>query len=266
MPLIVPPPPSTFQLQTEPKQKPNILSPEAVQSAIEESLGKLKILSVELNALSLYNQHNQTSHSLQRYQAIYSQYQSEFIHSLVLTQYLYNNTIPATKQQQTSLVDIQKNQNLQTIEEGEDESDGMMEEEQPQKEGEKENKLTLNGEKSNEFKPIRPTVEFVKDVTVPDRSHYSSNKSLTKTWAMRNSGESAWGNDVELVYFKGDKSLCSKTRYFVNNAAPKEEILISANIQTPNDPGRYCTYFRLQKNGKFFGPRLWVDIIVDPQN
>ena len=31
-------------------------------------------------------------------------------------------------------------------------------------------------------KNLRPTVEFVKDVTLPDRSHYPANKVLTKTW------------------------------------------------------------------------------------
>ena len=49
------------------------------------------------------------------------------------------------------------------------------------------------------------------------------------------------------------------------DARPGQEVEISASIKTPSQPGRYCTYFRLQKNGKFFGPRVWVDIIVSPQ-
>lgn len=123
-----------------------------------------------------------------------------------------------------------------------------------------------NGYKGRKQKSIRPTVEFVKDVTLPDRSHYPSNKILTKTWAMRNSGELQWGDNVELVYFKGDETLSLQQRYPVKNAKAGEEVLISATIRTPNQPGRYCTYFRLQKNGKFFGPRVWVDIIVNAQN
>jgi len=114
-------------------------------------------------------------------------------------------------------------------------------------------------------KNMRPTVEFVKDVTLPDRSHYPANKVLTKTWAMRNSGELSWGDDVELVYFKGDETLSLEQRYPVINAQPGQQVEISASIRTPTQPGRYCTYFRLQKNGKFFGPRVWVDIIVSPQ-
>merc|ERR1719499_62091 len=112
----------------------------------------------------------------------------------------------------------------------------------------------------------RPSVEFVRDVTLPDRSQYSSDKVLTKTWAMKNSGDQPWGDDVELVYFKGDESLCLHKRYPVISAVPGEVVEMSAIVRTPAEPGRYCTYFRLQKNGKFFGPRVWVDIIVDSPN
>merc|ERR1712113_1341230 len=48
----------------------------------------------------------------------------------------------------------------------------------------------------------------------------------------------------------------------MGNAKPGQEVEISATIKTSTKPGRYCTYFRLQKNGRFFGPRVWVDIIV----
>ena len=83
---------------------------------------------------------------------------------------------------------------------------------------------------------------------------------------MKNSGDQPWGDDVELVYFKGDESLCLHKRYPVISAVPVEVVEMSAIVRTPAEPGRYCTYFRLQKNGKFFGPRVWVDIIVDSPN
>ena len=65
---------------------------------------------------------------------------------------------------------------------------------------------------------------------------------------MRNSGELSWGDNVELVYFKGDETLSLERRYPVIDAQPMQEVEISATIRTPNKPGRYCTYFRLQKN------------------
>ena len=80
---------------------------------------------------------------------------------------------------------------------------------------------------------------------------------------MRNSGEFAWGDGVELAYFKGDAELSLHERYPVKAAVPGETVQLSALIKTPETPGRYCTYFRLQKHGKFFGPRVWCDIIVE---
>jgi hypothetical protein len=127
-------------------------------------------------------------------------------------------------------------------------------------------KSHYNGKRRGHQQNVRPSVEFVADVTLPDRSHYPASKLLTKTWAMRNSGDFCWGDCVELVYFKGDRSLSLEDRYPVINAVPGQEVEISASIRTPEEPGRYCTYFRLQKNGTFFGPRVWVDLIVRPKN
>ena len=60
-----------------------------------------------------------------------------------------------------------------------------------------------------------------------------------------------------------DAELSLHERYPVKSAVPGETVQLSALIQTPETPGRYCTYFRLQKHGKFFGPRVWCDIIVE---
>lgn len=109
--------------------------------------------------------------------------------------------------------------------------------------------------------------DFVCDVTLPDRTYYPTDTVLTKTWRMRNSGESAWGDGVSLVFFKGCESLTLEKRYPVKNARAGEEIEVSAVLKTPTKKGRYCSYYRLQRNGEFFGPRVWVDIFaVDEPN
>merc|ERR1719319_932245 len=104
--------------------------------------------------------------------------------------------------------------------------------------------------------------DFVCDVTLPDRTYYPTDTVLTKTWRMRNSGESAWGDGVSLVFFKGCESLTLEKRYPVKNARAGEEVEVSAVLKTPNKKGRYCSYYRLQRNGEFFGPRVWVDIFA----
>jgi len=104
--------------------------------------------------------------------------------------------------------------------------------------------------------------EFCSDITLPDRSYYPTDTVLTKTWKMRNNGDHEWGNNVELVFFKGNESLTLEKRYPVNNAQCGEEIEVSAVIKTPKAAGRYCSYYRLQRNHEYFGPRVWVDIFA----
>merc|ERR1719361_2279333 len=104
--------------------------------------------------------------------------------------------------------------------------------------------------------------DFVCDVTLPDRTYYPTDTVLTKTWRVSNSGESAWGDGVSLVFFKGCESLTLEKRYPVKNARAGEEVTVSAVLKTPNKKGRYCSYYRLQRNGEFFGPRVWVDIFA----
>jgi len=119
-------------------------------------------------------------------------------------------------------------------------------------------------ERERKYKVV---AEFVTDVNLPDRTYYPTDTVLTKTWRMRNSGDHPWGSNVELVFFKGNESLTLEQRYPVNNAQPGEEVEVSAVIKTPTKPGRYCSYYRLQRNREFFGPRVWVDIFaVDEVN
>merc|ERR1712228_452997 len=114
----------------------------------------------------------------------------------------------------------------------------------------------------SEYKSKRLLAEFVSHVTLQNREEVKPNTVYTKTWKMRNCGETAWGFDVELVYCKGDEFLSLYDRYPVINAEPDQEIEICATIKTAKKAGRYCTYFRLMKNEKYFGPRVWCDVVV----
>merc|ERR1712087_179619 len=111
------------------------------------------------------------------------------------------------------------------------------------------------------------SVKFVRDVSLPDRSHYPQNENLTKTWELQNAQDQPWGSGVELVFFKGHEDIVVDKRYPVRNVCPGEKVQVSVELRTPilrdeHEEGRRCAYFRLEKNGKMFGRRVWVDIIV----
>jgi hypothetical protein len=103
---------------------------------------------------------------------------------------------------------------------------------------------------------------FVRDITLPDRGEHAIDTALIKTWRMKNSGNIEWGNNMELVFFKGQEEMITARRISVRNVMPGEEIDLSVTVRTPSAPGRYCAYYRLQNSGKFVGPRVWVDLIA----
>lgn len=51
--------------------------------------------------------------------------------------------------------------------------------------------------------------------------------------------------------------------YPVGKVLAGQTVDINAHIVTPQEPGRFASYFRLQTaNGNRFGPKIWVDIVV----
>ena len=144
---VPPPPPAAFQIQPVQAPKLNPSAPtftpnpfavqpsiqiDALKQSIQESFGKMQILSLQLNALQLLNQQNQTIQSLQQYQSVYNQYQLEFANNLLLTQCLNNITnltlnTPISPPNDAQISDDKKVgiTHLETIEEGEDEEEEM---------------------------------------------------------------------------------------------------------------------------------------------
>lgn len=115
----------------------------------------------------------------------------------------------------------------------------------------------------------RLRVKYVGDVSLPDRTVVDGGQTLIKTWQLKNIGDTAWPEGTALIFVKGDESLVpQQVKFPVAAAAPGQTVQASAVINTPTKPGRYTAYFRLQtpntnaRNGRKFGKRVWVDLIV----
>lgn len=124
-------------------------------------------------------------------------------------------------------------------------------------------------EAKEESKVSRLRVKYVGDVSLPDRTVVDGGQTLIKTWQLKNIGDTAWPEGTALIFVKGDESLVpQQVKFPVAAAAPGQTIQASAVINTPTKPGRYTAYFRLQtpntnaRNGRKFGKRVWVDLIV----
>ena len=110
--------------------------------------------------------------------------------------------------------------------------------------------------------PTPDEATFIADITFPDGAIVSSGQPLVKTWRMRDSGSTTWGNGYKLV-FVGGEQMGAPREVNVPTATPGQEIDISVNLTAPTIEGGHKGYWQLRNpQGTYFGPRIFVDIVV----
>jgi len=118
---------------------------------------------------------------------------------------------------------------------------------------------------------------FVRHVTLPDGTNLAPSSSAVKTWRVRNDGDCAWPDHVELILVAdgGGGVQCPSRTVVRGGVAPGEEADISVRITAPAAAGQYQSYWRLcvaetganaieseQSGGRKFGQRLWLNVVV----
>jgi len=110
-------------------------------------------------------------------------------------------------------------------------------------------------------KPGHPSAGFVEDVTLRDGISCYPGVLVKKTWALKNNGKSRWPQGVQLLFLSGD--LAPERLIEVPCVEPGATVQVSAMIKLPVSPKQYTGYYRLATaDGKKFGPRIWIDVIV----
>ncbi len=110
---------------------------------------------------------------------------------------------------------------------------------------------------------------FVKDVTYPDNTLIASATAFTKTWRLKNDGQTTWTADYELIFSSGNAmegSAASKIGVIVK---PGETVDLSIDLKSPTNSGEYKGEWMLRTpGGKIFGvgekadKAFWVIINV----
>jgi hypothetical protein len=110
--------------------------------------------------------------------------------------------------------------------------------------------------------------EFVNDVSVPDGTVMQPKQKFTKTWLLKNAGNSTWTGNYVLFYTSGP-NLGAAPVNMPGNVAPGATVEITATLTAPAQPGKYRSYFNLRNpNGAIFGTgpganeAIWVEITV----
>ena len=113
-------------------------------------------------------------------------------------------------------------------------------------------------------------VTFVKDVTVPDGTKFTSGESLTKTWRLKNRGTCTWTPDYMLVFVRGDSLGGTTAVRLPSYVSPGQTVDVSVTLTAPIQRGHYVGHWMLRNQyGVLFGygenanKAFYVDINVE---
>ncbi|MBW8009654.1 MAG: hypothetical protein FVQ83_00245 [Chloroflexi bacterium] len=95
---------------------------------------------------------------------------------------------------------------------------------------------------------------FGGDITIPDYTFMAPGESFTKTWRLRNTGDSTWTTSYQLIFDEGDQMGGADSVPFQEIVLPGESIDISVDLTAPDDPGGYTGFWMLRNAaGELFG-------------
>ena len=116
------------------------------------------------------------------------------------------------------------------------------------------------------------SVEYIKDVTIPDGTRLDEGDSFTKTWRLRNSGDCTWTRDYDLAFLSGYRMGGLVVKPLSGIVEPGQIVDLTVDLKAPDDYGTYWGYWMLRNaRGDIFGLGddanlpFWVKIAVEPE-
>jgi hypothetical protein len=104
---------------------------------------------------------------------------------------------------------------------------------------------------------------FLRDITVPDGTHFLAGQEFEKTWEVRNDGTCPWirGNSLRLV---DGIAMGAIDRQALPETQPGDVVNITILFQAPPQPGTYRSAWKAHDvGGEEFGVQIYVEIIVE---
>jgi VCBS repeat-containing protein len=116
------------------------------------------------------------------------------------------------------------------------------------------------------------SVEYIKDVTIPDGTRIDDGDLFAKTWRLRNNGDCTWTRDYDLIFLSGYRMRGSTVKPISGNVEPGQVVDLTVDLKAPSDNGTYWGYWMLRNaDGDIFGLGdganlpFWVKIVVEPE-
>ena len=100
-----------------------------------------------------------------------------------------------------------------------------------------------------------------------DGEHFQPGETFTKTWTMRNTGVSTWGDSGGFKWaFQSGEQMGAPSEVSLasgESIGPQQLKTWSVNMTAPSAPGTYSGYWKMEHNGDAFGDSAWVQLVVD---
>ncbi|MCD4685119.1 MAG: C39 family peptidase [Anaerolineae bacterium] len=108
--------------------------------------------------------------------------------------------------------------------------------------------------------PAQSDLLYIDDVTIEDNAKLAAGSRFVKTWRVKNTGTTSWGDDFTLRHNDGT-AMTVQTSVPLPACAPGQEVEVSLELRTPATPGKYYTeWLAHDPQGEPFGEILWMPI------
>lgn len=109
--------------------------------------------------------------------------------------------------------------------------------------------------------PAGDDATSVAEVTIPDGQRMAPASGFTKTWRVRNTGSTTWGDGYSLA-FAGDNPMSGPAAVALPPAAPGQVVEVSVPLVAPAGPGRHRSAWQPRTpDGAPFGDIL--DVVIE---
>lgn len=106
------------------------------------------------------------------------------------------------------------------------------------------------------------SMQFIRDVTIPDNTVVAPGGTFVKTWTLQNNGTCAWDPATVAVFVSGAR-MAGASPTPVGAVQPGQQVNLSINFVAPGTPGTYRSTWKLQSgSGIQFGQVFYVQILI----
>lgn len=110
---------------------------------------------------------------------------------------------------------------------------------------------------------VRDCATFVSDVTYADGSYVNPGAAFTKTWRIRNTGNTTWNTNYKLVFSSGTQMSAPSYVNFPYSVAPGQTMDISVNMVAPTGSGTYkSSWMMVSDAGRYFGVGTYCNTAI----